>query len=124
VEKVSFKMRPIIRKTGAYMSEVTIGMDNFNEEALQSPLPVLIDFWAAWCGPCRMIAPLIADIAREYEGRLKVGKVNVDEEDELARQHGIVSIPCLVVYKDGKIVRKHMGAAPKQTVEELFKDLL
>jgi thioredoxin 1 len=99
-------------------------MANFKEEVQQSPIPVLIDFWAPWCMPCGMIAPSLTKIAEEYEGRLKVGKVNVDEENKLAEMHGIVSVPSLIVYKNGTIVRKQTGAVPKDKIEELFKDLL
>jgi thioredoxin 1 len=107
------------------MSEhVTITGANFESEVLQSSVPVLIDFWAAWCGPCKMIAPLIDQLAGEYAGRIKVGKVNVDEEGDLASRHGVISIPTIVVYQGGKIVNQKIGAVPKQAIESLFKDLL
>jgi thioredoxin 1 len=104
--------------------EITITGVNFESEVLQSPVPVLIDFWASWCGPCKMIAPLLGELAREYAGKIKVGKVNVDEEGDLASRHNVVSIPTLVVYRNGKIVNQKIGAAPKQTIEGLFKDLV
>ncbi|MDR1862814.1 MAG: thioredoxin [Treponema sp.] len=105
-------------------NEVILTGANFESEVIQSSVPVLVDFWASWCGPCRMIAPLIEDLAREYGGRIKVGKVNVDEEGDLASRHGVVSIPTLVVYQDGKIVNQKIGAAPKQAIEGLFKNLV
>ena len=105
------------------MSEhIAITENNFETEVLQSPVPVLIDFWAPWCGPCRMIGPFIEQLAEEYSGSLKVGKVNVDEEGDLAGRHGVVSIPTIVIYKDGRIVNQAVGALPKQNIEALFKD--
>jgi len=106
------------------VSSVEITTDNFQSEVLESPVPVLIDFWASWCGPCKMIGPLIDQLADEYSGRLKVGKVNVDENGALAEQHGIVSIPTLIVYKDGALAGQKTGAAPKHDIEALFKNLL
>jgi thioredoxin 1 len=97
---------------------------NFEGEVLQSPLPVLVDFWADWCTPCKMIGPLLDQLGEAYAGRLKIGKVNVDEESGLAGQHQVVSIPTLVVYKDGKILRQKVGALPKQELENLVKDLV
>jgi thioredoxin 1 len=105
-------------------NEVVINAANFESEVIQSSIPVLIDFWASWCGPCRMIAPLIEELAGEYAGKIKVGKVNVDEEGDLAGRHGVVSIPTLVVYHGGRIVSQKTGAAPKQAIESLFKDLI
>ena len=102
---------------------ITITGDNFEQEVLQSPIPVLIDFWAAWCGPCRMISPFIDQLAGEYEGRIKIGKVNVDEENGLAERHGIASIPALVLYKDGVIVDQRNGAAPKRDIEAMFRNI-
>ena len=101
---------------------IDITKSNFEAEVLKSTVPVLLDFWAAWCGPCRMVGPFVEQIAEEYSGRLKVGKVNVDEEGDLAGSHGVVSIPTLVVYKDGKIANQAVGALPKQKIEALFKD--
>ena len=101
--------------------EITITKGNFEAEVLKSQVPVLLDFWATWCGPCRMIAPALAQIAQEQAGKVKVGKINVDEEMELAMQFGVTSIPMLVVMKDGQIVRKSVGAMPKEKIEALLK---
>jgi thioredoxin 1 len=106
------------------MSEVTVTTANFEEEVLRSQLPVLVDFWASWCGPCSMIAPYLKAIAEDYAGRIKVGKVNVDEEQELAARHNVVSIPTLIVYKNGAILKQQSGALPKEMIENLFKDAL
>lgn len=103
------------------MAEIKLTKDNFEEEALRSDKPVLIDFWAPWCGPCRMIAPIIEEIADEYSGSVKVCKVNVDEEPELAESFQVGSIPMLAVMKDGKIVDSAVGYMPKQQVLNLIK---
>ena len=107
------------------MSEhIVVTGANFETEVLQSNVPVLLDFWASWCGPCRMIGPFVEQLAAEYSGRIKVGKVNVDEEGDLASRHGVVSIPTLVVYKNGEIANQAVGAFPKQNIEALFKELI
>ena len=101
--------------------EITVTKENFEVEVLNSEIPVLLDFWATWCGPCMMIAPTLEEIARENAGKLKVGKVNVDEQMELAMQFGVTSIPLLVVMEKGQIVKKAVGAMPKAKIEALFK---
>ena len=101
------------------MSAVNISMNNFEEEVLNSEKPGLLDFWAPWCGPCRMVAPIVEEIARERSD-IKVGKVNVDEEMELAKQFRTYSIPTLVVMKDGKVVNQAVGARPKNAILDLL----
>ncbi len=103
------------------MNEITITAQNFEAEVLHSELPVLLDFWAPWCGPCRMLAPIIEEIADEYAGRVKVGSVNVDEEQALAMRFNIASIPALIVIRDGKVVNSAVGYRPKNQVEALLK---
>jgi thioredoxin 1 len=103
---------------------IELSAANFEDEVLKSTVPVLIDFWAEWCMPCKMIGPLVDQLATQYAGKMKVAKVNVDQENELSTQHSIVSIPTLVVYKDGKIVRQKVGALPKHEIENLFKDMV
>ncbi len=97
---------------------VEINDAQFQKEVLESDLPVLVDFWAPWCGPCRMLAPILEDIAREYHGKLKVVKINVDENQAVAGSYGIMSIPTLICFKDGKMVGKVVGALPKEALKE------
>jgi thioredoxin 1 len=105
-------------------SGIAISAANFESEVLKSPVPVLIDFWADWCQPCRMIGPLLDQLAEEYTGRIKICKINVDEENALASQHNVVSIPTMVVYKGGQLVRQQVGAVPKNQIAALFSDLI
>jgi len=103
------------------MAEITITKQNFEAEVLNSEVPVLVDFWAPWCGPCRMLAPAVAQIAEEQAGAAKVGKINVDEEPDLARQFGIASIPTVMVFKNGQAVHTLVGLRPKAELEQLLK---
>ena len=103
------------------MAEIVITSDNFEEEVLKSDIPVLLDFWAAWCGPCRMVAPVVAEIAAENEGKIKVGKVDVDEEPGLAGSFRIGSIPTLAVVKNGVVTNMAVGYRPKAEIEAMLK---
>ena len=104
------------------MAELKITRENFENEVMKSDIPVLIDFWAPWCGPCRMMGPIIEQMADEYEGKVKVGKVNVDEEGELSQAFGVMSIPTIVLVKDGKVVKQAVGARPKAEVEAMLQE--
>ncbi|MCI9415698.1 MAG: thioredoxin [Clostridiales bacterium] len=104
------------------MAALTLNNQNFEQEVLKADKPVLVDFWAPWCGPCRMVSPVVEEIAGEHADRVKVGKVNVDEEPELAAKYGVMSIPTLIVVKDGKIVSTSVGAKPKQAILGMLED--
>ena len=97
---------------------------NFEAEVVSSNIPVLIDFWAVWCGPCKMIAPLIEELAGEYEGRLKVGKCDVDSNQAIAAKYGIRSIPTLLIFKDGEVVEQLIGALPKADIKDKIDGML
>ena len=105
-------------------SEVELDNSNFESEVLKADVPVIVDFWAEWCVPCKMISPILEDIADEYAGRLKVAKVNVDEAGELAAEYNIISIPTLLLFKDGEVAAQQVGAVSKQVIEGLFEDLV
>jgi len=104
--------------------EIEVTGANFQKEVLESPLPVLLDFWAEWCNPCRMIAPSVEQIAEAYKGRAVVGKVNVDAQADLASKFNIISIPTLMVFVGGQNVATKVGALPKHDIEELLKSAL
>jgi thioredoxin len=91
---------------------------NFDDEVLKSDLPVLIDFWAVWCGPCRMVAPIVEELAGEYDGKVKIGKLDVDNNPNTAVKYGIRSIPSLLIFKGGEVVENIVGAVPKQQITE------
>ena len=102
------------------MLEINLNSKNFEEEVLKSNIPVLVDFYATWCGPCKMIAPVISKIAEEYKGRVKVGKLNVDDENELAMKYEIQSIPTLILFKDGKAMQSLVGLSSKSEIESMI----
>ena len=97
---------------------------SFDEVVLKSDKPVLVDFWATWCGPCRMLGPVIEELATEYEGRVGVGKVDVDNNQEFAAKYGVRNIPTVLVFKDGEVVGRQVGVAPKKTYTDALDSLL
>ena len=100
--------------------ELVLTKNNFEEEVIKSEVPVLVDFWATWCGPCRMLSPVIEEIAKEYEGKIKVGKVNVDEQMGLAIKYRVEVIPTLIMFKNGEIEKRTTGFFEKEEVEKEF----
>jgi thioredoxin 1 len=96
----------------------------FEEEVLKSEIPVLVDFWAEWCGPCRMIGPIVEELGKEYEGKLKVAKVDVQNNNDVASKYGIMSIPALLFFKNGEVVDQIIGAVPKKAVEDRLTKVL
>ena len=101
--------------------EIELYKETFEQEVLQSDIPVLVDFWAPWCGPCKMIAPIVKEIADEYDGKILVGKVNVDEEPDLTMQYNVSSIPTLMVFKNGQLVNKAVGYREKDEILKMLK---
>jgi thioredoxin 1 len=108
----------------AHSSYTTFTESGFQQEVLENAQPVLVDFWAEWCGPCRVMAPVIDELATEFAGRATIGKVNVDDEPALAVQYGIRSIPTLLLFKDGQIVDQSVGVVGKQILEEKLRALI
>jgi thioredoxin 1 len=92
--------------------------ENFEKEVIESEIPVLVDFWAVWCGPCKMLTPTIDQLSSEYEGKVKIGKVNVDENQEIAAKYGIMSIPTIMIFKNGQVVEQFIGVQPKTVYAE------
>lgn len=106
------------------MSMIHITEDKFEQEIIQSPIPVLVDFWADWCGPCRMLAPIVEELEQQYRGKLKVCKINIDEQPTLALLHKVMSIPTVSLYKDGKEVKRLIGLRDKPELDEAIRDVL
>ena len=103
------------------MAEIILNKDNFESEVLKSDMPVLVDFWAAWCGPCKMLAPTIAELAEEYKGKVKVCKYNIDDDASVAIKYGVASIPTVILFKDGEVADKSIGFVPKAEIEAMLK---
>ena len=120
VKHAKFRQIGIIKERS--MSTVKVDTSNFENDVLKSAEPVVVDFWAEWCGPCKMIAPSLEEIATELQGKVKVAKINIDENPELATQFGVRSIPTLLLFNNGEIVSNMVGAAPKSRLADWIKD--
>ena len=103
------------------MTVVTITDDNFDEEVSSSQTPVLVDYWATWCGPCKMVSPLVEEVATEFEGKLKVGKLDVDTNQASAAKQNVMSIPTLIIFRDGEVVAQQVGALNKSQLTEFIE---
>lgn len=106
------------------MAEINLTEDTFKQEVLESDAPVLVDFWAPWCGPCRTLGPIIEELAREYDGKIKICKLNVDENQKIAGEYRITSIPTILLFKGGKVVDQVMGVADKDTLKSKLDALI
>ncbi|RLE06819.1 thioredoxin [Candidatus Aerophobetes bacterium] len=106
------------------MAEITLNESNWEEEVIKSDIPVMVDFWAEWCMPCRMVSPIVEKISNEYEERIKVGKLNVDENPSIATRYRIMAIPAVLFFKDGDLVDQVVGVVPKRVLEEKVKKVL
>lgn len=100
---------------------IVLSKDNFEEEVIKSDKPVIVDFWAQWCGPCRAVSPIMDELANDYEGRAKVGKVNVDEQGELAQKFRVMSIPTIMIFKDGQMVERVVGSRSKDEFSQILE---
>lgn len=105
-------------------NEIEFTESNFSTEVLEADMPVLVDFWAPWCGPCKMIAPIVEEISEEYAGKIKVGKLNTDDNQGVASQYGIMSIPTLMIFKNGEVVERIVGAQPKEALTLKLESVL
>ena len=105
-------------------NEIEFTESNFSTEVLEADMPVLVDFWAPWCGPCKMIAPIVEEISEEYAGKVKVGKLNTDDNQGVASQYGIMSIPTLMIFKNGEVVERIVGAQPKEALTLKLESVL
>ena len=105
----------------ASLNVVTLTQENFPKEVLQSPVPILVDFWAEWCGPCKMIAPILDELAEEYDGRIRIGKVNIDDFQNLAAEYRVSAIPTLVLFKAGHEAARQAGAMPASAIRQFIE---
>ena len=103
------------------MAVITITKDNFEQEVLRSEIPVLVDFWASWCGPCKMFSPIVDEFAQEHQGAVKVGKINIDEEQDLAAQFRVMSIPTAMLFENGQVKETLVGVQPKARLEAMVR---
>lgn len=104
--------------------ELTLTDQNFETEVMKSDLPVLVDFWAEWCAPCRMVNPIVEELAKEYEGKIRVGKLNVDQESKTAAKYSVMSIPTLLIFKKGEVVKTMIGAQSKEKFKNQIEEIL
>jgi thioredoxin 1 len=119
------KRMPPLAAAGANMAEeITITKSNFEAEVIKSAVPVVADFWAEWCGPCKMIAPVLKELGKDYKDRIKIAKIDVDAEGELAQKFNIVSIPTILVFNKGQVVKQQIGAVPRHALEKMIQDVL